>query len=187
MRRLLLCAAAAGLVLAAPAAGALPVFKQGSSLGEGIPLKAYATITPTVHLFGDELTAKIAVVADTKWVDPARLRVTTNFAPYRPTRQPSVLRLRVGRFSQVTWTWTLRCITSSCVPRLPPSDKFHVFRFSPAHIEYIQLGGKPAYGINASFPPVEVLSQISPGVAAFLGKYNRLNWRFNFTPVAAPE
>ena len=59
MRRLLLCAAAAGLVLAAPAAGALPVFKQGSSLGEGIPLKAYATITPTVHLFGDELTAKI--------------------------------------------------------------------------------------------------------------------------------
>jgi hypothetical protein len=186
MRRLLLCAAAAGLVLAAPAAGALPVFKQGSSLGEGIPLKAYATITPTVHLFGDELTAKIAVVADTKWVDPARLRVTTNFAPYRPTRQPSVLRLRVGRFSQVTWTWTLRCITSSCVPRLPPSDKFHVFHFRPARIEYIRLSGKPAYGINASFPSVEVLSQVSPGVQGFLRKTSHVNWQMSFTPIASP-
>ena len=37
-----------------------------------------------MHLFGDTVTAKIAIVADTKWVDPARLRVTTNFAPYTP-------------------------------------------------------------------------------------------------------
>jgi hypothetical protein len=181
-----LLAALAALVFAAPAAARVPIFGAGSSIGEGVPLKAYATIDPTVHLFGDELTAKIAVVADTKWVDPQRLQVTANFAPYEPIRDPTVLRLTVGRFAQVTWTWTLRCITVRCVPHQPPSDKFHVFRFSPAHIEYIQLGGKPAYGINASFPPVEVLSQISPGVAAFLGKYNRLNWRFNFTPVAAP-
>jgi hypothetical protein len=185
VRRLLLCACLA-LALAAPAAARLPVLKQGSSVGEGVPLKAYATITPTVHLFGDELTAKIAIVADTKWVDPARLRVTTNFAPYRLTREPTVLRLQMGRFAQVTWTWTLRCITSPCVPRLPPSDKFHIFRFRPARIEYITLSGNPAYGINASFPPVEVLSQVSPGVAAFLSKTNRLNWRFDFTPVASP-
>jgi hypothetical protein len=110
MRRLLLVVATA-LVLAASATAALPNFPKGSSVGEGVPLKAYATITPTVHLFGDELTAKIAIVADTKWVDPARLRVTTNFAPYTLTRKPTVLRLGVGRFSQVTWTWTLHCIT----------------------------------------------------------------------------
>ena len=47
--------------------------------------------------------------------------------------------------------------------------------------------GKPAYGINASCPPVEVLSQVSPGVAASCAKTNRLNWRFDFTPVAAPD
>jgi hypothetical protein len=185
MRRLLVVAGAA-LALATPASARLPIYDNGSSVGEGVPLKAYATITPTVHLFGDELTAKIAIVADTKWVDPARLRVTTNFTPYQLTRKPSVLRLQMGRFAQVTWTWTLRCITSPCVPRLPPSDKFHIFRFQPARIEYITLSGSPAYGINASFPPVEVLSQVSPGVAAFLGKTNRLNWRFDFTPVAAP-
>ena len=117
-----------------------------------MPLKAYATISPTVHLFGDDVTAKIAILADTKWVDPARLRVTTNFAPYTLTRKPTVLRLRVGRFSQVTWTWTLHCITLPCVPRLPPSDKFHVFHFHPARIDYLTAKGKPAYGINASLP-----------------------------------
>jgi hypothetical protein len=184
MSRALLVAAAA-LALAAPAAARLPIYQGGSSLGEGVPLKAYATITPTVHLFGDSLTAKVAVVADTKWIDPTRLRVTTDFAPYESTR-PSVLRVTVGRFAQVTWTWTLRCITAPCVPRLPPSDKFHVFRFRPVRIEYLAVDHKPAYGINASWPPVEVLSQVSPGVAAFLRKTNRLNWRLGLTPVAAP-
>ena len=43
-----------------------------------------------------------------------------------------------------------------CVPRLPPSDKFHVFHFHPARIDYLAVDGRPAYGINASFPPVEV-------------------------------
>jgi hypothetical protein len=186
VKRLALVAAAA-LALAAPAAARLPVFQQGSSVGEGVPFKAYASVNPAVHLFGDELTAKIAIVADTRWVDPRRLRVTADFTPYQPTKPPAVLRLQVGRFAQVTWTWTLRCITSPCVPRLPPSDKFHVFKFRPARVDYLQLDGKPAYGINASFPPVEVLSQVSPGVVNFLRKTNRLNWRFDFTPVAAPS
>jgi hypothetical protein len=184
MRRAVLLAAAT-LVLAAPAGAQLPIFKQGSSLGEGVPLKAYASVRPTVHLFGDELTAKVAVVADTKWVDPSRLRVTADFTPYEPTRAPKVLSIHVGRFSQVTWTWTLRCITSPCVPRLPPSDRFHIFHFHPAQIAYMALDGKPAYAISASFPPVEVLSQVSPGVVAFLLKTKQLNWRVEVTPVAA--
>jgi hypothetical protein len=183
--RKLLFAAGAALVLSAPASAHLPVFGSGSSIGEGVPLKAYASITPTVHLFGDELTAKLAIVADSKLVDPARLRVVTNFAPYQPAKQASVLRLQVGRFAQITWTWVLRCDTSPCVPRLPPSDRYHVFHFRPAHIAYVALDGKPAYGINASFPPVEVVSQVSPGVVAFLRQTNRVNWRFDFTPVAA--
>jgi hypothetical protein len=185
VKRFLLVAVSA-LVVATPAAARLPVFLAGTSVGEGAPLKAYATISPTVHLFGDSVTAKVAIVADTKWVDPGRLRVTASFTPYQPTREPTVLRFSIGRFAQVTYTWTLRCISSPCVPRVPPSDKFHVFRFHAARIEYIALSGKPLYGTNASWPPVEVLSQVSPGVAAFLKKSNNLNWRTQLTPVAAP-
>jgi hypothetical protein len=179
-------AIAVALLLAAPAAAKLPGLKGGSSVGEAVPLKAYATIRPTVHLFGDSITAKIAVVADTKWVDPQRLRVRVAFAPYEEAKAPSVLRVHIGRFSQVTWTWTLRCITSPCVPRVPPSEKYHVFKFPQARIEYLQLDGTPAYGINASWPPVEVLSQVSPGVTAFLEKTNHVNWRLGISPVAAP-
>jgi hypothetical protein len=184
--RALAASAVAALVLAGPAAATLPVHNGGSSVGEGVPLKAYATISPTVHLFGDSITAQIAIVADTKWVDPTRLHVTADFTPYEPTKAPNVLRLRIGRFAQVTWTWTLHCVTTRCVPRAPPSDGAHVFRFQPARIAYLRPNQKPAYRITAGWPPIEAVSQVSPGVVAVLQKTRRLNWRIGLTPVAAP-
>jgi hypothetical protein len=186
VRRACLLALTAALVAAAPAAAGLPFLPSGSSVGEGTPLKAYATVSPPVHLFGDSVTARLAVVADTKWVDPTRLHVSTSFKPYHVLRGPTVLRLSVGRFEQVTWTWTLSCLTQHCVPQLPPSDKYHVFHFRPVRIDYFGTNGKPKYGITASWPPIEVLSQVSPGVVAFLARTNHLNWRFHMTPVASP-
>ena len=169
-----------------PGGGGLPTEKGGSSIGEGLPLKAYASITPTVHLFGDTLTAKLALVADTKWVNPQRLHIATQFAPYLPLHAPQVLRLQYGRFEQITYTWKLRCLDAPCVPRVPPNDKFHVFHFPPARVSYLKPDGTRAYGMNAYWPPVEVLSQISPGVLRFLLSTKRINWRAGLTPVAAP-
>ncbi len=137
MRRRLLIVAAVALAAAAPAAATLPPLPSGSSIGDGVPFKAYTTLTPPVHLFGDPVTASIAVVADTKWVDPSRLRVTASFRPYQPVHAPTVLRLRTGRFEQITWTWTLRCLSAPCVPRYPPSDTAHIFRFPLAHVDYL--------------------------------------------------
>jgi len=183
------------LVLAAGASAAntivtphpgLPYHPSGSVVGEGLPLKAYAGITPTVHLFGDTIHAKLSVVADTRWVDPARLRVRAGFAPYLLVAAPTVLRLRVGRFEQTTWTWTLRCLTVKCVPVAPPSEKFHVFRFPSAHVDYLRANGTREYGIAASWPAVEVLSQMSPGVASALVNAKKYNWQYRLSPVAAP-
>ena len=185
MKRLLLVAALA-LAVATPAVAGLPFQHSGTVVGEGMPLKAYATITPEVHLFGDAVTARLAVVADRKYVDPARLRVTTSFSPYRAVGEPTVLRVTAGRFAQVTWTWTLRCLTSPCVPRVPPSEKFHDFRFRLIHIDYMSITGTRLYGITASWPPVEVLSQISPASENVLEANDRLTWQFHLTPVASP-
>lgn len=165
--------------------GGLPFEKSGSSVGEGQPFKAYASMSPTVHLFGDVLTAKLAVVADTKWVDPHRLRVTTAFAPYQAIHAPQVLRLKYGRFEQVTYTWKLRCLDAPCVP-VTPSTKFHVFHFRPANVSYLKPNGKRAYGISAYWPPVEAISQISPGVERFLLATKHINWRTALSPVAQP-
>lgn len=174
------------LVVAAPAAAELPVHLSGSSVGEGVPLKAYATMSPTVHLFGDTLTARLAVVADTKWVDTSRLRVKASFTPYVSLRAPVVMHVHSGRFEQVTWTWKLRCVDSPCVPRVPRSDKYHIFRFSPAHLSYLTPRGKPQYAIDAYWPPVEVLSQVSPGTAKVLQLTKQIKWRFALAPVAKP-
>lgn len=187
MNRAFAFAALAALCIAAPAAAVLPVHKSGSSVGEGVPFKAYATITPTVHLFGDVLTARLSLVADTKWIDPRRLRVLTTFKPYEKLQKPTVVRLAAGRFQQITYTWKIRCLTAPCVPRLPPSERWHVFRFSPAKIAYLEIGStKPRYAISAYWPAVEVNSQVSPGVARFLAKTGRLKWRLALNPMTAP-
>jgi hypothetical protein len=183
MKRLVVLLAA--LVAVAPAAAKLPLKPSGSSIGEGVPLKAYATLTPTVHLFGDVVTAKIAVVADTKWVEPDRLRVLTQFAPYTATHSPRIVRLHVGRFEQVTWTWRLRCLDAACIPRSSADEKSHVFRFPPARIDYIAANGGQGYGIHASWPSVEALSQVSPGMEHNLLR-RRIHWQFALAPVAAP-
>jgi len=184
----MLIALVAGSLLASAhrASASLPHFSSGTSVGEGVPLKAYATLTPQVHLFGDVVTAKLAVVADTKWVDPERLHVSTDFTPYKAIRRQQRTSISIGRFQQVTWTWTLRCITTECVPRAPPSELFHIFRFQAIHIEYLTLTGKRQYGIDATWPKVQVVSQVSPSVATFLAKTNHLSWRFHISPVAAP-
>jgi hypothetical protein len=199
VRRVALLLLAAGALLAAAPAnavnpgqtpgasngGGLPFEKTGSSVGEGQPFKAYASMSPTVHLFGDLLTAKLAVVADTKWVDPLRLRIATKFGPYAPVHAPQVLRLKYGRFEQITYTWKLRCLDSPCVPETP-NTKFHVFHFHPARVSYVKADGTRAFGISAYWPPVEVISQISPGVERFLLQTKHINWRTSLSPIAKP-
>jgi hypothetical protein len=191
-----LAAVAGSLVLAAAASAAspriitphpgLPYHSQGSVVGEGLPFKAYAGISPSVHLFGDTIHAKLSVIADTRWVDPARLRVRAGFAPYTAVAEPTVLHLQIGRFEQMTWTWTLRCITVACVPVAPPSEKFHVFRFPSARVDYLRTNGERQYGLTTSWPSVEVLSQVSPGVAATLVNTKKYKWQYRLTPVASP-
>jgi len=186
MRRWLgLAALAVLLVTAAPAAAWLPSVR-GSAVGDDVPLKAYASITPPVHLFADAITARVAVVADAKWVDPRRLRVRADFRPYEPMQRASVLRSGSGRFLQITWTWTLRCLTAACVPHAPPSDEAHIFHFPSAHIDYFGVEPRRHYGITAAFPAVKVVSQLSPGVIAYLVNHQVLHWQAPLTPVAAP-
>jgi hypothetical protein len=200
--RALLAAAGAALVLTGAAYAAngapqitpppyqihpgMPFHPSGSVVGEGEPLKAYASIQPTVHLFGDTLSAKLAVVADTRWVDPKRLEVRAGFAPYTVTSGPTLLNLHIGRFEQLTWTWKLRCLTAKCVPVFPPSETLHVFRFPSAHVLYMRANGKREFSVGAAWPAVEVLSQVSPGVATALLKARKYDWQYRLAPVGAP-
>lgn len=164
----------------------LPYYPSGSVVGAGLPLKAYVSITPTVHLFGDTIQARLDVLADSRLVDPASIRVHGDFLPYEPVAAPIVTRAHVGRLTQLTWTWSLRCLDVKCIPVAPPSERYHVFRFHPVHVDVVAPGGRARYGITAGWPPVQVDSQMSPGVLRTLALTNHLSWRYRLTPVAAP-
>jgi hypothetical protein len=174
------------LAVAAPAGAEIPPTPGGSVLGENLPLKVYASIDPAVHLFGDPLTAQVAVVADRKWVAPANVRVIVHFHPYQSAGPPTVTRTSNGRLLQLTWTWKLRCLTAKCLPETKTSDLAHVFHFSPAHVEYVSPTGQVRYALDARFQRVAVLSELSPSEIAALSN-RQVKWYDQLTPVLKPH
>jgi hypothetical protein len=164
----------------------LPKVKGGSVIGGGLPLKVYATVTPGVHLFGDPITAKVAVVADRKWVAPANVHVVVHFRPYKPVGSPTLVRSSNGRLLQLTWTWKLRCLTAQCLPVTKTSDLARVFKFSPAHVEYRSPSGRVRYAIDARFPQIAALSELNPSEVHAISVHT-LIWANHLTPLPAPR
>jgi hypothetical protein len=183
MRRLLPLALLVGLVAAAPAAGAgVPK----TAIGSVNPIAVSATVNPPVQTFGDSITARVTMLADTRLVDPARIRlIAPAFAPFQQTAPPTVVRTVSGRLLQETWTWSLRCLTKACVPTVPPSDVYHFFRFTPAHVHYLGLDGKIRLNFPAFFPLVELVSEVSPGIVNYLANNKVINWQYQLSPATA--
>ena len=69
---------------AAPAGADVPPVHGGSVLGRNLPLKMYARVDPPVHLFGDPITATVAVVVDRKWVAPSTCTSSSTSARTSP-------------------------------------------------------------------------------------------------------
>ena len=174
------------LAITAPASAGVPSV-NGASLIEGNkPLKVFASISPPVQLFGDAISAKVAVVVDRKWVDPANVRVKVHFAPYQPISRPTEVRSGRGRLTEITWTWSIRCLTTDCLPVTTTSALSRVFTLAPARIEYVLTGARTRGSLYAGFQKVQIGSQLNPKVVKFLKK-NTLDWQYPLTPVPAPH
>src|SRR5262249_4508798 len=119
-------------------------------------------------------------------VAPSNVRVIVHFHPYESAGQPTVTSRSNGRFLQLSWTWQLRCLTAKCLPKTKTSDLAHVFSFSPAHVEYLSPTGQVRYSLDARFPRIAVLSQLSPSEIAAIGN-RQLRWYDQLTPVATPH
>jgi hypothetical protein len=118
-------------------------------------------------------------------VDPARLQVSTDIAPYQQTAPPTVVTTGSGRFAEKTWTWTLRCLTIACVPVKPPSDVFHLFHFPMARVTYTGADGKTKYTVHADFPRVEEFSAVSFTIASNVLVNKTILWQYQLTPATA--
>jgi hypothetical protein len=148
------------------------------------PLQVTTSLAPPVALFGDTVTVRVSVIADTKRVDAARLRATASFAPYKPVGTPQKVQTGNGRYVQATWTWKLRCLTAACVPIAPPSDVFRDLAFPPVQVSAVRVNGKSAYRTHVFLPQLEVVSEVSPREDTYTISHKHVQWHYQLMPAA---
>jgi hypothetical protein len=143
-------------------------------VSERAPVTVKASVTPRTQLFGDTLVARIDFVVDREAVGPAAPRVERAFAPYVVERMTTTRR-DAGRFSQLRYTFRLRCLVVACTS---PSGRALV-RFAPVHVSYRLASGKEREA-RAIWPSVELYTRL-----ASVPREEQSTSRFS-TPVAAP-
>ena len=181
------------------AAAALALAAAGCS-GDGDeqappPGRALATsgeLTPTAHLFGDVVHARLDVIVDRDKLDPDRVSAVLDFLPYRI--QGGIARTRddFSHFSRLRWEATLRCITIACVPSRLQSvlggqegrGERRTYRFKPARVLYEDAGtAKPLRQVF--WPPLDAISRLSPDEAQ-IREYASLGPGGEFRATLAP-
>lgn len=154
---------------------------EDKSAGQAVPgqaeVTAKADVTPRTHLFGDTLTARIDLVVDRDAVGPELPRVVRSFAPYTIERVTTARR-DAGRFSQLRYTYRLRCLAEGC---LSTSGHARV-RFEPARVLYRSAAGEPRV-VRVSWPAVELYSRLASVPKEEQSSTQNSN---RFTPVMAP-
>jgi len=173
-------AAAAALVLVAVAvAGAAFVLFRDDGGDETAtrPLRARATLSDRIVVFGDTVRAQVDLALDLRHVDPSSVRVRVGFEPWRRVEPAKVTRTDAGSSSHIRMTFVLRCLKQPCVPERDTLP----FEFEPARIEFHnRSGGRGA--LRAPFPVLTVHTRIRPAELA-----NAAPWRIDVTNVPEPS
>lgn len=138
----------------------------------GRAIVATASVSPSTHLFGDSVRARLDVVVDPREFDPARLDVRFRFAPYEAVGGIQEERREVGRLVHVRYEATLRCLHAACLaPRLQSTlggqeegrGERHTIRLPPAVISY-----DGSVLLTRRLPAVQVVSRINTAQASAL-------------------
>ena len=165
MRRIAVVAAAVALLAGCAGDG---------DEGAAPPGKDFATsraLTPTAHLFGEFVHARVDVIVDRAKLDPDRVRTHLDFLPYRIQSGVARSREDFSHFTRLRWEATLRCVTIACVPSRLQSvlgeqegrGERRTYRFKPARIDYEDpQTGKTRRLTDVRWPPLDAISRLSP-------------------------
>lgn len=175
------------LAIAAAALAALAVTGCGGDdtprLPEGRFLAARQTVTPQVHLFAEPIVARVDVIVDTDRYDPERLRLVPSFKPYEEQADPVVKRRDSGRYTHLSYEYTLRCLVYDCLQEVgggppqiqpggippPPSAQSGGFgerntiRFDAARVIYDDPDKGDRTVQNVQWPEVQSVSRLHYG------------------------
>lgn len=153
-----------GLLVTPPAVG------QQEPLPGGRGLVAMTSISPSTHLFGDSVLARLDIVLDPEQFDPDRLEVRLRFAPYEPVDGVAETRREVGDLVHLRYEATLRCLHIGCIaPRFETvlgmqeagRAERHRIELPPADLLYGEGEGSRSLLLSKQFPVVEVVSRLN--------------------------
>jgi hypothetical protein len=160
-------------------------------------------LTPSVHLFAEPIVARVDVILDREKVDPAAVRLNTDFEPYEIVGETRVSRTDIGGYTHLRYAMTLRCLNERCIPRTASGET-----------TVSQVPGLPPFlpgqqrdeKVKYEFPPALVIAEAEPKdmtlgrvVWTPLRSLSRLNWDdssvvgqgfpfvANVAPVAEPD
>ena len=156
MRALILGA----LFVATIGAGGAIVLLRGGGGDESTlrPLRARASLSDRIVVFGDTIEARVDVAPDRRHIDPSKVEVRAAFDPGRRAGPVRVTRRQAGSSAHVEVTYTLRCLKQACVPE---RDSL-AFVLGPARVEFVDRSGRRR-SLSAPFPRLIVNTRIAPG------------------------
>ena len=143
----------------------------------GASVRAYASLTPRTHFFGDTVVARIDVTVDRGRIAADAVRVDSVFTPYRPVGQPRWRRSSAAGLTHLRYTVRLRCLTNAC---LVPDGRAQL-RFPPATISYLDRDSNRRSSIRVAWPSSEVVSRLDDDDRAADGPHDTPLWRANLS------
>jgi hypothetical protein len=137
------------------------------------PLRAKASLSDRIVVFGDTVHARVDVSVDLRHVDPDAVKVRAAFAPWRLVGSARVTRKDAGSSSHVQVSYVLRCLTPLCVPE----RESRPFDFKPARVEFVNRAGGRGL-IRVKWPRLTLNTRFAAGDLA-----NAAPWRLDVANV----
>lgn len=140
----------------------------------------HGELIPSVHLFGEPVVAQVDVIVNRAKVDPADVRLETDFEPYESVGETREERQDIGDFTVIRYTTTLNCLNQFCIPRTAAGET-----------TVSQLPGLPPFlpgqqrdeKVKFEFPPAVLVADAEPKdrtlgrvVWSPLRSLSRVNW-----------
>jgi hypothetical protein len=136
-------------------------------------------LSPSVHLFGEPVVARVDVILLREKVDPADVDLKADFEPYEKVGETREERQDLGDFTVIRYTTTLRCLSEDCVP---PTVSNVTITQTP-ELPILPEAQNRDYQRKYEFPPAVVTAAADPNGKTLgrvvwhpLRSLSRINW-----------
>ena len=131
------------------------------SLERGQLLAAAAKITPQSLLFGAPVHIQIDAVLDRRELNPNRIHLDANWAPYQPVTPMVRTRNDVGPYSRLRWTLDLHCVIVDCVPQAGSIAR-QVLPSTTVRYSGLAKNGSVPDPVSITWPQISAVSRLDP-------------------------